>query len=108
MASAWCQRLLTAGTAVYLLVSSPWHPFFPCFVTERCLWSFRPLTSQFSSCTLGCSSPVHTGNSTGFLWGRGPFRQSRPHGHGSSLKRTGLELIKCAVPMPNDSPQILP
>ena len=36
------------------------HLHVPCSVTERYLWSYRPLTSPFSFCALYCLPPVHT------------------------------------------------
>ena len=38
-------------------------------VTQRDLWSYRPLTSPFSFCALYCLPPVHTCNGPAFLWG---------------------------------------
>ena len=40
-------------------------------VTERYLWSYRPLTSPFSFCALCCLPLVHTCNSPEFLRGGG-------------------------------------
>ena len=52
-------------TAAYpLLCIDLWrthrHLRVPCPVTERYLWCYRPLTSQFSFCALYCLPPVHT------------------------------------------------
>ena len=54
------------------------HPLVSCFVTERGLWSLRPLTSQLSSCALGRSPLVHACNSPGFLWVP-PLQVAVPH-----------------------------
>ena len=58
--------------AATLLVSNPQVVFVsPFLVTERYLWSLRPLMSQFPSCALCWSFFVRTCDSPGSLWGFG-------------------------------------
>ena len=45
-----CRFLDTGGGGQLLLVACPLAPLCLILVTERYLWSFRPLTSQFSFC----------------------------------------------------------
>ena len=46
MVPAWRQPLLAAATGLPLICWCPPHPLVSFFVTERDLWSCRPLTSQ--------------------------------------------------------------
>ena len=71
MVPAWRQLVLAAAAGLPLICWCPPHgpPLVSFFVTERDLWSCRPLTSQCSSCALCCSPRAHTCRSTGFLPG---------------------------------------
>ena len=72
-------------TAADPRLSSLWpthrHLRVSCSVTERYLWSYRPLTSPFSFCALYCLPLVHTRHSPEFLRGQGsPQKQGKGGG----------------------------